>query len=95
MDWFGQLDNLTKLVIFVIVGLGIAVGSLVFTNREKDSTIWWQERQINDLESRVEAITAEHNRLWSHVDAVIAQMDAHDPAGPARQVIEELRRLRP
>lgn len=94
MDWIGQLDNLTKVIVIVIVGLGVAVASLVFTNNEKDSTIRWRDSTIASLRAQLETVTAERNELWQNLDELMAELDAHDPAGPARRLIEELRRRR-
>lgn len=92
MDWLGQLDNLTKLIAVVILGLAIAL-ALVW------SWYWMQGEELvslrNELsraEMKLYSITADRDELEAYVNQLLEQFDAQDPAGPARAVLEELRR---
>lgn len=97
MDWVGQLDNLTKFLVLLFIGMAGTIGWLWFTVQDRDLRIYQLTREKGFAEQNLETVTRQRDKLLGAVDEMIAAVDEQDrtsggPWGPSREKIEALRK---
>lgn len=99
MDWIGQLDWLTKLLVLLFLALVGVIWFLLLQVQDKKIEISSLERSKAITEQNLRRIASEHDALLTAVNDLVRTVDAQDreagsPWGPSREKIEALRQRR-